>query len=153
MKYANRVVLKVFSNPEDDETAIRTGLLFLSSYTKEELESEKIKIDEIRAKGFNEKTIKILTLELIKDRHCNHFLKFLNENLTNEQRQLLIDQTDRIDDNIDFFIRFEKESLFKKEFNITESGDCFHVRISLAAFPKNKMSAHKLIKEIFSLKN
>jgi len=150
MKYANKIVLRVFSNPKDDEIAIRTGLFFLSSYTKGELESEKLKVDEIKAKGFNEKTIEILTLELIKDRHCNHFLKFLNENLTNEQRQTLIEQTDRLDDNIDFFIRFEKESLFRKEFKIIESGDCFHVRISLAVFPKNKMSSHKLVKEIFS---
>jgi len=150
MKYANKIVLRVFSNLKDDEIAIRTSLVFLSSYAKDELESEKLKVDEINAKGFNEKTIKILTLELIKDRHCNHFLKFLNENLRNEQRQTLIEQTDRLDDNINFFIRFEKESLFRKEFKIIESGDCFHVRISLAAFPKNKMSAYKLVKEIFS---
>ena len=53
------------------------------------------------------------------------------------------------DDDLNFFLRLEKPKLFNHEYWITDSGDCMHIKINLAAFPKKKEKAAPLIKEIF----
>ena len=39
--------------------------------------------------------------------------------------------------------------LFNKELEITTSGDCVHIRASVAAFPKNLDTATAVVKEMF----
>ena len=41
------------------------------------------------------------------------------------------------------------EELLKEKYSITDSGDCFHIKMHIAAFPKNRESALKVIEKIF----
>jgi RNA binding exosome subunit len=43
-----------------------------------------------------------------------------------------------------------KQKLLNNELWITDCGECFHIRISIAAFPKKKEVALEVIKKIFS---
>ena len=150
MKLANNITLRVFCNPEDDCEKVKRSLETLSTFTEEEQKKEKIQTEEIKAKGLEENIIKILTTTLEKDRHCNQFLKDLKEQLSETDRKLLVEQTNRLDDNLNFFIRLDKKSLLENRYELTDSGDCFHIKINIAAFPRNKYEAHKVVKEIFS---
>ncbi len=148
MKQANKITIRTFTPPEEDREENKKTILELTGYTEEEIEKEKIKYEERNAKGFSQKNIIIHTLELEKDRHCNKFLERLASKLTEEDKHTLISQTNRLDDNMNFYIRLNKEKLRKQEYEVTESGECYHIKISIASFPKRKDVAHKKIKEI-----
>lgn len=150
MKFANLISLRVFVNPDEDKEKIKSSLLNLLGKSEQELIEEKINFKEIKAKGFSEKTILIFEATLEKDRHCNEFLKRLTENLSNDDKALLVEQTNRLDEELNFFLRLDKSSLLENKFVLTDSGSCFHIKISVAAFPKRIDAAHKVIKSIFS---
>ena len=115
------------------------------------LEDEKLKASKTIAHGFNEKNIIIFEVVLLKDRHIRLFLGKLKEKMGVELRQKIISQAGtRLDDTLDFFLRFDKKSWMEgKKLVLTDLGECFHIKINVAAFPKKKEIALSIIKSIF----
>ena len=146
--YLNAACLRVFAKEEDDLEKIKEKFL---SFFPFDLEQEKITLREQTAAGFRDKKIKILEVCLSKRKHLNKFLEYLLNRLTKEQKEFLKGQKEsRLDRELNFFIRFDKESLIgKSEYFITDSGNCFHLKISIAAFPAKRETALALIDEIF----
>jgi RNA-binding protein len=67
-----------------------------------------------------------------------------------EKTKLLLRLNSYIDDELTLFLRFDKrEWTESKKLLLTESGDCFHIRISLAAFPKRRDAALNVARKIF----
>ena len=147
MKLAHFIKIRVFCNETEDENKIQESLVSLIPF---DISEEKIVVKKKTSIGFKEKKIKILEIVLEKNKHVNAFLDSLNDMLGAEQKELLNQQSaSRLDDELNFFIRFDKDRLLNKELWITESGDCFHLTISIAAFPSKKEVALSRIKEIF----
>ena len=150
MKFANIISLRVFVNPEEDREKIRAAFLYLLGWNEKELSEEKIFFKETKAKGFSEKIIIIMEATLEKDRHCNEFLKRLSQNLSVEDKEIMLSQTNRLDEELNFYLRLDKNSLLENKYVLTDSGECFHVKISVAAFPRRPDAAFKVVKMIFS---
>jgi len=147
MKLAHQIWINVFCKDNDDESTL---LDKLKSLVPINLEKEKITIKRSSTKGFENKIL-IYEIELKKPRHTNTFLKNLKKKLNQEQKTLILNQAEsRLDHNLDFFIRLDKEKLLKDEIQITDSGNCFHIKISIAAFPKKRDIALDIIKKLFS---
>lgn len=148
MKLCNNIKLSVFCSEEEKEEEIAKALISLIPLN---LEDEKLSIKKTTAIGFNEKKIKILEIFLEKDRHTNEFLDFLDQKLSPDQKDILIGQTSsRLDEDLNFFIRFDKAKLINNgTFWLTDSGNCFHLKLSIAAFPKKKEKALEIIRKIF----
>jgi RNA binding exosome subunit len=146
MKIAHNVKLSVFCKPEEDSDTIKTSFLKLVPFN---LEQEKLALEESNATGFNERKIKIIELTLEKEKHTNKFMTFLLKKLPDEQKQLLMRQLDsRIDNDLYFYIRLDKQKLIEEDtFRVTDSGDCYHIKISVAAFPSTKEKAIIVMKE------
>jgi RNA binding exosome subunit len=150
MKLVNHIHFRVFCTPDEDKEKIRTTFLSLMGYSKEELLEEKIDYQEINAKGFKQKTIVIFESDLKKERHCNKFLKSFKEKLKEEDKKLLIEQVNRLDETLNFFIRLDKDALFNEEYVLTDSGSCFHISMNIEAHPRRVDVAHRVVKQIFS---
>lgn len=150
MKQANNVNIRVFCKPDEDKQKIREGIKKIIGITDEELKKHKQEIKETVAKGFEEK-ITILEAFIEKNKLLNQVLKTLNEELTDQDKERLISQENRLDENLDFYLRLSKPLIIKNSFELTDSGDCYHIKINIASFPKNKETAQQKIKEIFSL--
>jgi len=150
MKFANKISLRVFCHPEEDVDEINKAFLDLLGFSAEEIEEQKIPFRKIDAKGFQQKSIVIFEADLLKDRHCNGFLKRLSHNLSYHDKEMMKDDDLRLDDNLDFFIRLDKAALEDKKYVVTDSGECFHVKISVSAFPKNRVAAWKTIETFLS---
>ena len=148
MKYAHLVKLTVFSHESEDIKSVSDALLGFFPFN---LESDKIPIKETAATGFNGKKIKIFEVILSKQSLVNELLKNLESNLTEAQKGIILKQSEsRLDSNLDFFIRFDKDSwINEKKLLLTNSGSCFHLRIAIAAFPKKREAALKIIKDLF----
>ena len=162
MKLANSIKVTVFikttdksvesvsqdlQKPEEDENSLKHKFLELFPFN---LEEEKVLMKKSKATGFNQKEIIIYEVDLDKDKHTNLFLKNLKEKLDNQQRIMLIRQEDRLDERLNFFLRLDKQSLLQGEYQVTDCGECFHIRISIAAFPRKREVALDIGKKIFS---
>jgi len=146
---AHNIHITVFCKPEDDVGLITEKLLFLVPF---DLKKEKIKLKKTTATGFNNRKIIILEIYLKKESRTNLFLANLAEKLTDEQRLLIKKQAEsRLDHELNFFLRLDKNKLINEDkLWLTDKGECFHIKIKIAAFPKKKETALKIINKIFS---
>ena len=150
MKLANSIKISVFAKGEENEQEIEDKLKQLIPL---DLEKEKIAVTKQTATGFNETRIRIIEAMLTKDRHINAFLEKLSENMSEKQKELLIRQKEsRLDDELNFFIRLDKEKLLNNEYWVTDSGNCYHIRINIAAFPKRREYALEMIEKVVNKK-
>ncbi|HLG24022.1 MAG TPA: RNA-binding domain-containing protein [Candidatus Nanoarchaeia archaeon] len=148
MKIAHFVKLSVFSYEGEDSETILGSLLKLIPF---DLEKNNIPVSKSAATGFNEKKIHIFEIMLQKNSLIKEFLDFLKNSLGSEQRNIISCQAaSRLDELLDFFIRLDKkEWIENSKMILTDSGKCFHIKISIAAFPKKREVGLKMIKELF----
>lgn len=148
MKNFTSIVLSVFAKPEEDAMKLKQGLLALVPF---HLEDEKIPFEEQRAQGFNQRTIHVFTLALTKDRHINAFMEFLLGKLNNQQKHQLIAQAEtRLDPELMFFIRIDKDLWANDHvLQLTDSGNCFHIKLHVASFPRKREVALDIVTKVF----
>ncbi len=148
MKLVNNISVRVFCKSGEDEELVLGGLRKIVGFSVDELESQKLQIKKSVASGFEDK-IKIFEFYVDKSRHVNKILKNLVDNLSVDDKKTLLEQENRLDDNIDFFIRLSKPSILEDSFKLTDEGNCFHIKLNLAVFPKNKVLAREILSKIF----
>ncbi len=146
---AHNIHITVFCKSEEDIEIIAKKLLFIVPF---DIKEQKIELKKTNATGFNEKKIIILEIYLEKESHTNLFLNNLTKNLTDEQKSLIKKQADsRLDSEFNFFLRLDKSKLINEDkLWLTDKGDCYHIRIKIAAFPKKRSIALNNIKTLFS---
>ncbi|MFQ5475390.1 MAG: RNA-binding domain-containing protein [Candidatus Nanoarchaeia archaeon] len=144
----HNVEIRVFTKKEKNEGNIENGLRSLVPF---DISDEQIEIQKKSAKGFEDKDITILELSISKRRHVNAFLKLLLKRLGDEQKELILRQADsRLDDELYFFIRLDKDALLNDYvWRITDRGNCYHIRLAIAAFPAKRDIALKKVRELF----
>lgn len=149
MRYVHNIKITVFVKPEENDfhSLIKNKLINLVPFN---IEEQKISVLGSPVEGFESRKIIIYEIDLLKENHTTSFIKNLKEKLPGEQKQLLLSQRwSRLDDELNFYIRLDKQELLKEKYSITDSGDCFHIKMHIAAFPKNRESALKVIEKIF----
>lgn len=148
MRLMHSIMITVFSKPEDDLPTIKEGIISLVPFN---LEENKIAINDDCEK-FEYRTIHILRITLTKASQINQFIKNFLEKLEPEQKKTLIEQAEtRIDEEYNFFIRISKTMWAKhKMMQLTDSGDCYHLKFTLACYPKNRSTALKLVNNLLS---
>lgn len=153
MKYCHTIIVNVFVKPEDvaENPEIREkSKSAIKSMLPLDWEKEKIDLNEIKTEGFEGRQIIIYELKMHKEKETNAFLKHLLSNLSKDQKDFLrLEKESRLDENDDFFIRLDRKKLLQGIYELTTSGDCFHIRMNIAAFPKKRGNALKVIDEIF----
>ncbi len=144
----HNVEIRVFSKPEDNLEKVKNGLLSLIPF---DLSKEKIRLNQKNAFGFNEKKIVILSIKLDKQRHVNQFLEKLCKDLTQEQKGLIKSQAEsRLDNELFSYLRFDKNKLINEaRLWLTDKGDCYHIKLSIASFPRTREKALECVRSIF----
>ena len=147
MKLAHSISISVFVKHGEDEAAMRQALLSLVPF--QDLEKEKVKLKRTAAEGFDHKIV-ILEITLEKERHTATFIASLKEKLAPSDIRLLATQENRVDEECCFYLRLDRQKLMSGECALTDSGDCFHIKMSLAAFPKKRQVALQVAEKMFS---
>jgi len=147
MKYAHLIRLSVFSHEGENSHDILRAFLGFFPFN---LEDSKVFLKKTEAAGFNERKIEIFEITLAKTNLISQFLQNLSTNLDENQKQQILSQAEsRLDKNLDFFLRFDKDSWVNDEkLVLTDSGKCFHLKISTAAFPKKRKAALNLVRDL-----
>ncbi|RAP47455.1 MAG: exosome protein [Methanosphaera sp. rholeuAM74] len=96
-------------------------------------------------------SIFILTEKITKKRTNRDIVKFIEDNLSDDDKSLIRDELDRrIDDKGNLFLRFDKQEAYNEELKLTYSGDAIHVRIKLASYPVSKDNAIQVAEKLFN---
>jgi len=153
MLYVHNAKITIFLKPEEyighDELKQKVKDL-LHKLVPIDFEKEKIAIQEETVESFENRKIKIYTLEFTKEAHTKIFIKTLKQLLREEQCKTILEQKwSRLDEELFFYVRLDKEAALKDAFELTDSGDCVHIKMHIAAFPKNRDAALKVIQEMF----
>ncbi len=149
MKYAHLIKLTVFSCENENNKHILDSFLKFFPFN---IEDNKIILKKSDAMGFNDKKIEVIEITLTKTNLINQFLKNMLNYLDESQRSQILNQMEsRIDKNLDLFLRFEKATwINERKLLLTDSGKCFHLKISIAAFPKKREIALNVVKDLLS---
>ncbi|MBR9677552.1 hypothetical protein GOV04_05400 [Candidatus Woesearchaeota archaeon] len=143
MKLFHNITISVFAPPEEDQEQIKSALLKLVSI-------EKILLKESKTVGFNDRQIIVYEIKLEKQRHITEFFNNLKKQLSVEQKELLLKQLDsRLDNDLFFYLRLDKNKLLNNEYIIVDSGNCFHIKFSIAVYPAKREKAIDLLEENF----
>jgi len=151
MRYIHNAKITVFLKPEEyiGSKLIEQVKDSMHRFLPIDLDKEKVSITEENVESFENRKIKILTLDISKEAHTNIFIKTLKV-LLREQCATILDQKEsRLDEELCFYIRLDKESMLKGIAELTDSGDCFHIKMHVAAYPKNRDAALKVVEEMF----
>jgi len=119
---------------------------------------EKISIKHEKIEGLQNQVINVLSLITLKQRHNWLVLENLFKNLNSDDKKTIQQQFEsRLDDEGHFYIRIDKTELYEGQYVLTNSGNCFHFKIKIAAFPAKRIyfikSLIELLEEVGCPKN
>ena len=150
MKIIHFVELRVFCKENEDEEKIKQKLTELVPF---DLYSEKVDILEETVDGLEGNKFQIYKIVLSKSQHTKKFIKDFISKFSDKQIKLLKEQIEsRLDEGLHFFIRLDKDKLLNDNISITDTGNCFHIRITLALYPAKREPALELINKILDQK-
>lgn len=148
-RLCHNVKINVFAKIDEgeDEEKLENALILLAGLKKEDM--ERIKLNKSTATGLEDKKIKIIELDLSKDKRIKAFLENIKKRLDTSQRETLWKQREsRLDCENHFFIRIDKEKLLNQKYKVVDHGNCFHINMTISCFPKNRENAMKNVEKI-----
>jgi len=146
-KYFHKACIRVFAKEGENYDKIKETLISFFPFS---LEEEKIKIEQHTAEGFRDREIRTYEICIEKKRHLNLFFEHLINKIGSQKEILLKQKESRLDEDQKFYIRFDKNKLIEKgEYKLTDSGNCFHLTLSIASFPAKMETAMAIIDKIF----
>ena len=151
MKYAHAVKLRAIVDPSRED-AVKQGILGLFERPPDVVrEEEAVSFDVDSAEDFTGDELRFIRTSFEKTRNTNEVLDTLRSELSDGDRAMLAEQMDRLDEDLHFHIRLDLDSFLNGAYIVTESGDCLHVRIKVAAYPAKKERAVDVIHDILGV--
>lgn len=148
MKNAHYITVRVFIKPEEDEEKIKQTIQDIIGVDEKHFEKERVEVKKETVLGFQDRKIQKVMVTLHKNNKINDFLQRLNNNLNDEDLLALRKQDNRIDDDMNFYLRLRKKELLNGTYVLTDKGNCYHVKINLATYPKKKIKAKEIIRRV-----
>ncbi|PKL67911.1 MAG: exosome protein [Methanobacteriales archaeon HGW-Methanobacteriales-1] len=99
--------------------------------------------------GYYLNPVTILSQKITKKREIKEFIQKLREMNKDDIIKISHDFEKKMDDNGNFFLRFDKQEALKGNWKVVEHGDSIHVRIKIAAYPAKKDVAIRIAHQIF----
>ncbi|HII68248.1 TPA: hypothetical protein HA270_00085, partial [Candidatus Woesearchaeota archaeon] len=145
---AHAILITVFAKEEESLAAVKEGLVALLAFDNPE--NENIMIEQRIATGFNERRISIFSTKLSKERHTFQFIRRLIGLISKKDMARIRKELEsRVDEECNFFLRFEKGPWNEgRKLVLTDSGECYHIRMSVAAFPAKREVALAVLREL-----
>ena len=131
----------VYSTENREKVAMAMATLFPFEF----------EIVSVPAKGHFGNPIEYLEVEITRKRDIKRFWNNLMEILGDQRRYLVNTLEERIDDQGQLFIRFDKQKAYLGEVVLTESGDAVVVKAKLVTYPSKREKivefARKIVEE------
>ncbi|MDP2836086.1 MAG: RNA-binding protein [Methanobacteriaceae archaeon] len=102
-----------------------------------------------QTEGYYLNPVTILSQKITKKREIKEFIQKLREMNKEDIIKISYDFEKKMDDNGNFFLRFDKQEALKGNWKVVGHGDSIHVRIKIAAYPAKKDVAIRITHQIF----
>lgn len=141
MRWVHKLKVTMLEKPGDVEADIVAAI--------KDLAGQEPKLDQVE-----DSDSKIVGAEILKESQQNDILKKIVAGVK-EQAKTIVDQADsRVheeEEEWNFYLRFDKAAYLKeRKMILTDSGNCVHVKLTLAVFPKKREPALALVKRLFT---
>lgn len=138
----HNISYRTFVYGTEEEEKVKTAISYLFSNSLPE--------KSINEDHFGNKII-VLTDKITKKRTNKDIIAFLNENLSEEDKNTIKNELNRrMDDKGNLFLRFDKQLAFDEKLKLTYSGNAIHIRIKIASYPVSKENAIEVAKKLFN---
>jgi len=151
--------LRLFINPEDTEKydvlksvffrllgfdvksiLEKKGLENLSKLKS--FEDKNFQFSETASSGFEDRKILFLNARVRGDKNSRTIFDSLLANIGGEQKENLLRTTNsRVDENLNYYLRLDIDSLLEGRYEVVDHGHCFHFTFSLITYPKDRIAA------------
>lgn len=96
------------------------------------------------------KPITIYTLDIEKQSLMTQFIEYLRKMLSPIAKKEIMQNAQKfMEEDCIAYLRIDKDEIFNKKITLTKDGNCFHVKLKIAAYPKKKESAIKILEQLF----
>lgn len=149
MKFFHNIKIKIFVKPEESTFSEENIKEILEKLSGLNFVSDKIKLNKEVVEGFDQRKIIIYDLELIKENHTKRFVDSILSKIGKTQIKKILDELEsRIDEELKFYLRIDKNKILEEQYKLTDSGNCIHVSMQVASFPKNVNVAKDVVSKI-----
>jgi RNA binding exosome subunit len=151
MKYIHNITIRAFSK-NDTQKSIEKGFDYIIPF---DLLKEKIKIktEYFGADSDNPDAEPITVYSVFFDRQAfiGDFMRYFRNLLSPGQKKNIIEKAEKfMDEECAIYVRIDKDALRSEKLELVEHGNCFHITMNIAAFPKKKEKAMEVVKMLFS---
>ena len=130
----------VYGTEDEEKVMTAIGYLFSNSLPEKSMTED----------HFGNK-IMVLTEKITKKRYNKDFIAFLNDNLSQEDKNTNKSELNRrIDEKGNLFLRFDKQLAYDEKLKLIYSGDAIHIRIKIASYPVSKENAVNVAQKLFN---
>lgn len=151
MKYIHNITIRAFSKNDTPES-IEKGFDYIVPFDmlKEKI---KIKTEYFGADSNNPDAEPLTIYSIFLDRQVfiGGFMKYFRSLLSPNQKKSIIEKAEKfMDEECAVYIRLDKDELRKEKIELVDHGNCFHITLNIAAFPKKKEKALDIVRMLFS---
>ncbi len=130
------IKFRAYSHATENEKNVEKALRFISG--TDEIEFRK-------TKGYHGNPIIIMEAEIKKSKDIRNFFSGLKKQGLMEE--ILKELEKRIDENSNFYLRFDKQKAFFQKYELVRQDDVISVSGKIKCFPTNKRNAIKTMKK------
>ena len=144
------ISFRVLTHATENKSSVASALdFFLKPCLRNEEDLKEI-VDTVTADGHFGNPISITTAEISKKNECMRFVDFFNRHISDDDRELLRSQMpERLDDDLNFYMRFDKQAALAGKLVFTESADAVFVRVKIETYPRSWEKAGAIVEELF----
>ncbi len=126
---------RAYSHATENEKNVEKALRFVSGTEK---------IEKRKTKGYHGNPIVIMESAIKKSRDVKDFLSRLKKHLLVEK--ILDELESRIDEDHNFYLRFDKQKAFFQKYELVKHDDVISVKGKIKCFPPDKGNTIKTMK-------
>jgi len=99
--------------------------------------------------GYYKNPVLILSNKIDKKREIKDFVEKLSTINDPAKKRIISRLEDKMDDNGNLFLRFDKQRAYMGDLKVVEHGDSIHLKIKIAAYPAKKKVALEIARKLF----
>jgi RNA binding exosome subunit len=144
----HHITVRVIAHATEDISRVREALDFFLSGAGV-TEGSKL-VEELQVEGHHGNPITILSVQLKKKAECLNFAHFVRGNFSEETVDILREEMpERLDDDLVFHLRFDKQAAYLQQVKLTNSSDAIIAKVKIETYPKNREKAGAIVEELF----
>lgn len=148
----HHINLRVTAHSTEDGSRVRKALDFflLNSATRGADVSTDDIVDALDVEGHYGNPITIFNAKISRKKECLAFAKFVRGNISPEDLEILRrEMPSRLDDDLVFHLRFDKQAAYEDKVVLTSSSDAITAKVKIETYPKDWVKAGKIVEELF----